>query len=117
MVAALLKSFPPVALLGDVRFRDLKITREEIDVALGRKEKTSKWYKKRPSVVDPEGTLERIRKLTLLDDELMRDVLRDNIPGVQDIVRVVLKRDDIEVVQSRRRLTIIIFSVEACDST
>ena len=43
--------------------------------------------------------LERIRRLRLLDDIFMKEVLRGNLAGAQDIVRTVLKRDDIEVIE------------------
>ena len=39
--------------------------------------------------------IERILKLRLLDDIFMKEVLKDNLPGVQDIIQVILKRDDI----------------------
>ena len=45
--------------------------------------------------------IERIKELCLLDDIFMKVVLKDNIPGVQDIVRVLLKRDDIDVTEVR----------------
>ena len=41
----------------------------------------------------------RIKKFRLLDDIFMKEVLRGNLAGVQDIVRTVLKRDDIEVIE------------------
>ena len=45
--------------------------------------------------------IERILKLRLLDDIFMKEVLKDNLPGVQDIIQVILKRDDIAVVEVR----------------
>ena len=42
--------------------------------------------------------MERIQRLRLMDDIFMKVVLDGNLPGVQDIVRVVLGRDDITVV-------------------
>ena len=45
--------------------------------------------------------LARISKLRLLDDIFMKTVLKDNIEGVQDIIRVILKRDDITVIEVR----------------
>ena len=54
---------------------------------------------KRPSSL--KGQLLResllLEELSMLDDTFMRVVLKDNIPGVQDIVNVVLGRDDIVV--------------------
>ena len=41
----------------------------------------------------------RIKKFRLLDDIFMKEVLRGNLAGVQDIVRTLLKRDDIEVIE------------------
>ena len=43
--------------------------------------------------------VQRIKKFRLLDDIFMKEVLRGNLAGVQDIVRTVLKRDDIEVIE------------------
>ena len=43
--------------------------------------------------------VERIKKFRLMDDIFMKEVLRGNLAGVQDIVRTVLKRDDIEVIE------------------
>ena len=43
--------------------------------------------------------IQRIKKFRLLDDIFMKEVLRGNLAGVQDIVRTVLKRDDIEVIE------------------
>ena len=45
--------------------------------------------------------LERIKQLRLLDDIFMKAVLKDNIDGVQDIIRVLLRRDDINVISVR----------------
>ena len=41
--------------------------------------------------------MERIMKFRLLDDIFMKEVLRGNINGVQDIIRIILRRDDITV--------------------
>ena len=41
--------------------------------------------------------IERIKSLRLLDDILMKEVLRGNETGVQEIVRVILRRDDLTV--------------------
>ena len=41
--------------------------------------------------------IERIQSLRLLDDVFMKEVLRGNTAGVQDIVRIILRRDDITV--------------------
>ena len=41
--------------------------------------------------------IERIMKFRLLDDIFMKEVLRGNINGVQDIIRIILRRDDITV--------------------
>ena len=41
--------------------------------------------------------IERIMKFRLLDDIFMKEVLRGNINGVQDIIRIILRRDDIAV--------------------
>ena len=46
-------------------------------------------------------TLERILRLRLLDDIFMKAVLKDNPEAVQDIIRVILHRGDIEVVEVR----------------
>lgn len=43
--------------------------------------------------------VERIKKFRLMDDIFMKEVLRGNLAGVQDIVRTLLKRDDIEVIE------------------
>ena len=45
--------------------------------------------------------MERIKRLRLLDDVFMKVVLDGNIEGVQDIIRVVLKREDIAVLEVR----------------
>ena len=45
--------------------------------------------------------LERIKQFRLLDDTFMKAVLKDNIEGVQDIIRVLLHRDDIDVISVR----------------
>ena len=45
--------------------------------------------------------LARISRLRLLDDIFMRAVLKDNIEGVQLIIRIILGRNDIEVVEVR----------------
>ena len=45
--------------------------------------------------------MERIKRLRLLDDVFMKVVLDGNIQGVQDIIRVVLKREDIAVLEVR----------------
>ena len=42
--------------------------------------------------------IERVMKLRLLDDVFMKAVLHDNISAVQLIVRIILNRQDIEVV-------------------
>ncbi len=46
-----------------------------------------------------ERKRKRIARLRMLDDVFMRVVLKDNIPAVQDIVRALLRRDDIVVVK------------------
>ena len=43
--------------------------------------------------------VERIKMFRLLDDVFMKEVLRGNIAGVQDIVQTLLKRKDMEVVE------------------
>ena len=43
--------------------------------------------------------IERIMSLRLLDDVFMKEVLRDNLEGVQDIIRTLLRRDDIAVIK------------------
>ena len=43
--------------------------------------------------------VERIKKFRLMDDIFMKEVLRGNLAGVQDIVRTLLKRNDIEVIE------------------
>ena len=43
--------------------------------------------------------LERIRRFRLLDDTFMKVVLKDNIPAVQEIIRILLRRDDIIVIK------------------
>ena len=43
--------------------------------------------------------MERIRELRLLDDIFMKVVLKENIEGVQDIIRVILNRQDIVVLK------------------
>ena len=48
-----------------------------------------------------EKNVARIKRLRLLDDIFMRVVLKDNIEGVQDIVRILLERDDIVVTEVR----------------
>ena len=45
--------------------------------------------------------IKRIMKLRLLDDLFMKAVLHDNIPAVALIVRIVLNRQDIEIVDVR----------------
>ena len=48
-----------------------------------------------------ERDMARIARLRLLDDIFMRAVLKDNKPGVQLIIRILLNRDDIEVEEVR----------------
>ena len=48
-----------------------------------------------------QADLERIKRLRLLDDIFMRVVLKGNIPAVQLIIRIILKRNDIEVIEVR----------------
>ena len=43
--------------------------------------------------------VERIRKFRLLDDVFMKEVLRGNLAGVQDIIQTLLKRSDLEVIE------------------
>ena len=43
--------------------------------------------------------IERVKQFRLLDDIFMKVVLKDNIEAVQLIVRIVLGRDDIEVIE------------------
>ena len=43
--------------------------------------------------------VERIKKFRLLDDIFMKEVLRGNLAGVQDIIQTLLKRKDIEVIE------------------
>ena len=45
--------------------------------------------------------IERISKLRLMDDIFMKTVLKGNIEGVQDIIHVILKRNDITVAEVR----------------
>ena len=45
--------------------------------------------------------IERIREFCLLDDTFMKVVLKDNIQGVQDILQILLRQDDIEVMEVR----------------
>ena len=46
-------------------------------------------------------TMERIKRLRLLDDIFMKVVLEGNLEGVQDIIQVVLGRKDIAVLEVR----------------
>ena len=43
--------------------------------------------------------MERIKKFRLMDDIFMKEVLRGNLAGVQDIIQTILKRSDIEVIE------------------
>ena len=43
--------------------------------------------------------IERIKKFRLMDDIFMKEVLRGNLAGVQDIVQTLLGRNDIEVIE------------------
>ena len=43
--------------------------------------------------------MERIKKFRLMDDIFMKEVLRGNLAGVQDIIQTILKRNDIEVIE------------------
>ena len=45
--------------------------------------------------------IERIKKLRLLDDIFMKTVLKGNPAAVQDIIRVILSRNDIHVMEVR----------------
>ena len=40
---------------------------------------------------------QELRKLTLMDDSFMNLVLKDNIPCAEEILRVILKKDDLVV--------------------
>ena len=50
-----------------------------------RKRKISPWER------------QELRKLTLMDDDFMNLVLEDNIPCVEEMLRVILKKDDLVV--------------------
>ena len=45
--------------------------------------------------------LARIKQFCLLDDTFMKVVMKDNIKGAQDIIRVLLMRNDLEVTEVR----------------
>ena len=49
----------------------------------------------------PDETLEKIKGFRLLDDLYMREVLKANRLGVQDIIRVILEREDLVVRKMR----------------
>ena len=53
-----------------------------------------------------ESDLIRIRKLRLLDDSFMTKVFEDDIASTQVMLRIILGRDDIEVLQVKTQATV-----------
>lgn len=98
MIGLLLIGNSPNSLLCAPQFLPLEVTPVEIDAALARARKKRSSEPPEDYVVS-DAARERIKNFRLLDDLFMREVLRDNIAGVQDIVRIILENPEINVVK------------------
>ena len=93
----LLRFHSPKALLDDPKFQPFAYAQEEIQSALALNQKADAKKSRKRTVVSAANR-EIIENFRMLDDLYMREILKDNIPGVQDIVRIVLQRPDLKVV-------------------
>ncbi|MBQ9371482.1 MAG: hypothetical protein IJU03_04765 [Thermoguttaceae bacterium] len=96
----LLTIHSPETLLKDPKFKALGYAQPEINAALETQKKPRVKSARKKTVVS-DANREMIRNFRLLDDIFMRRVLRDNVQGVQDIIRIVLQRQDLNVVSVR----------------